>query len=354
MSIPKFKILLITGLLILFSVLKANAFISDFSKKLDSIQLIYDKDKIRLPGQKFEIGIIAYYNNGKIKKTRNLDDGTLFWNFFTIEVSGGSHFAGKVKVSDKLYPSKGKYISIKAWPGKGKHMSKELLLPLNYESEIEIIPTSNIVRAAGFKFNFKILAKFDNGDIKEYSFRKRDLLKSKYYLFATNGGEIFKNQFHINQDFRLISDHKVYLTAISKRNPDCVSDFTLNLDYKADYLLTLRGSDEYFGSSGFSGSIGSEGCNGGDGGSGGNIYLYFTEDALIYKDLIVPSTRGGFGGSLGSGGFGGSGGSGGNDSPNGSDGRSGWNGQSGWSGSFGWGGKINFDTTEDLVNLDDE
>ena len=103
------------------------------------------------------------------------------------------------------------------------------------------------------------------------------------------------------------------------------------------------------GQNGGDGGWGGPGGLGGEGGYGGNINLFFTDDAMPYRNLIVARSVGGSGGMHGSGGSGGSGGRGGFGNPNGSSGRSGQSGPSasGWA-SSGNSGRINVGSTEEF------
>ncbi len=86
------------------------------------------------------------------------------------------------------------------------------------------------------------------------------------------------------------------------------------------------------GENGGHGGWGAPGGFGGPGGYGGTIYLYYTEDAEPYREVILARSPGGSGGMHGSGGNGGSGGRGGFGKPDGQPGNSGNNGPSaiGW------------------------
>jgi hypothetical protein len=469
--LPSLKSLSLLILIFSFSI-QSKAGLFNFTKQLDSIQLVYNQNELRLPGESFGIGVIAYFKNGKVKKTMNIEKGIMPWFRFTVDVKGGSQFMGRVRVNGELLPSVGKYVQVTVWPNKAKHLAKELLLPLNYEKNIEIVPVSKLVKAPGYGFNFKVVSTFDNGQQREYFYKSYDDL-SKTFILAVNGGNLRRDKYVIETDIRNITNHTVNLTAYSKRNPECIHSFDLQLDYKAHYNLTLWGSS---GSSGFSGSGGSSGStgsnggdgsngqnggdgsrspdigvwadlyfdevlnanllyvyaqnlwteqeyrflinpdggslsvatrggsggnggsggsggnggngadgathsrvdkltdstsvtvtwqdpggngghggnggyggHGGDGGNGGDIYLYFTDDALDYQNLIHPVSDGGSSGLGGSGGFGGSGGSGGSGSPGGSSGSSGGSGSSGSSGWSGGNGDIFQDYTDEFV-----
>lgn len=457
---------------VLFFSSNASAGIFDFTRKLDSIQVIYNQDELRLPGESFSIGVVAYFKNGKVRKTWNLENGLMPWFHFNVEVKGGSHSLGRIKANNVLLPSVGKYIEVSIWPNKAKHLTSTLLLPLNYEQKIEILPTSDVVKAPGFGFSFKVVSTFDNGVVREYEYTKGNDL-SKHYILAVSGGGLWRNKFLVESDITKIRDHSSELLAISKRNPECRDSLTLLLDYIANYELNLTGSSGSDGSNGSSGSGGTtgsngsdggggqdgsdgddgpeigvwadmyfdevlgidlmyvyaqnlwteqeyrylinpkggklvvtsrggrggDGGNGGDGGSGGkgqdggyytqeesvndstttmvtyrerggdggdggcggdggrggrggrggNIYLYFTNDAFDYQNLIQPKSSGGSSGNGGRSGSGGSSGNGGDGSPSGSvgsSGRGGSSGSSGWSGSD---GEIVIDYTDEFV-----
>ncbi|NLU37793.1 MAG: hypothetical protein GXX78_02775 [Bacteroidales bacterium] len=459
-------------LVVLFVSLNARAGIFDFTRKLDSIQLIYNDDELRLPGESFNIGVVAYFKNGKVRKTWNLESGLMPWFHFNVEVKGGIHSLGRIKVNNALQPSAGKYVEVSVWPNKAKHLTSNLLLPLNYEKEIEIQPTSDVIKAPGFGFSFKVVSMFDNGVVREYEYAKGNDL-SKHFILAVNGGVLWRDKFLVEKDIAKIYDHSSELLAISKRNPECRDSLTVQLDYIADYKLYLTGgsgsdgangsggsggttgsnggdggggqdgsdgsdgpeigvwADMYFdevlgtelmyvyaqnfwtgqeyrylinpqggklevtsrggrggdggnggdggsggkgqdggyytreesvndstttmvtyrerGGDGGDGGIGGDGGRGGSGGRGGNIYLYFTDDALDYQDLIKATSIGGSSGSGGRSGSGGSSGNGGDGSPSGSvgsSGRGGSSGSSGWSGSR---GEIVIDYTDEFV-----
>ncbi|MBN1924242.1 MAG: hypothetical protein JW798_00270 [Prolixibacteraceae bacterium] len=334
----------ITMFLLLANPKSGKAFIFNFTRNIDSIQLIYNDQELRLPGKSFEIGAIVYYKKGKVRKTWNLEEGFLPWFSFNVEVKGGRHFLNKIIINEKLVPSAGKYISVKVWPGKAKDLAKTLLLPLNYEKQIEIVPTSDVTKAPGYSFHYKIIATYDNDIVEE--FRNRNwITDTSRFSLRFNGGRVKWGQFIIESDIRKIENHQVDFTAISKLNPECTYTLGIDLDYIANYKLVLSGAGGSWGGSGFSGSSGlsgndgsdgEDGSNGSDGGRGPDIGvwtdLYF--DSLLQMDLlyvyaenlfnkaeyrclvnpnggkITVVSRGGAGGDGGSGGSGGSGGKG--------------------------------------------
>ena len=397
------KALFLFTFLFLFTHLDAQ--LLDFTKQLDSIQVIVNPDQLRLPGEDFDIGVVAYFKNGKVKKTWNLESGMMPWFRFNVEVKGGRFMAGRVRVDEKLIPCAGKDVRIEVWPNKAKRLAKKLILPLNYDEKVEIVPVSDLVKAPGFGFNFKVVSTFNNGVKREYLYKNKDDL-SKNFILAVNGGELRKDQYYIESNIRLIRNHTVNLTAISKRNPDCSHSFDLLLDYKANYNLTLRGTSGSDGSNGSDGSDGSSGSDGGsgsdgrDGDDGGNgpeisvwvdwyfddllnknlLYVYAKNlsDEHEYRYLVNPdggsfqvTSKGGSGGNGGKGGDGGDGGKGSDGStytkeektsdstsvivthqdPGGKGGNGGPGGRGGHGGDGGDGGNIHLYFTDDALDF---
>ena len=241
-----------------------------FSRKIDSIQIVFDKNQLVLPGETFSIDVVAYRKKGD--KLKSWDpSGGLFFNWkYEIEVVGGTSLsAGKIKVSDALTPSKGKYIQVKVWPKRKPDLVKELLLPLNYDVAVDFKPAGNFDKAPGASFKGELLVQFDNGLVRSYSVPgSYDVSKS--YSIITDGLSVHKNRFVIENDFRNIVDHEVGLTIESKRNPELALDYFFQLDYKHNYKIALFGGSGFNGFSGSDGTRGTSGRRGFNGGRGQN------------------------------------------------------------------------------------
>lgn len=324
--------------------LMVSASLFNYAERIDSFKISYDEEALKLPGENFKLLVTVFYKNGKI---RTSDDESIFnflWNRFTVEVNGGEFAFGRVHINMRLLPSKGKYIAINVYPNKSPEMAKHLLLPLNFETDVRLIPVGKIVKAPGYGFKFQIESTYNNGKQRTYSYSRNNRL-SDYFNIAVNGGELRKGKFVINKDFRTINKHQVYISVIALNNTNCLCDFQMQLDYKADYHFALSGSSGRRGFDGSDGSDGSCGQNGGNGSCGQNggwgergpdievwadlYYDSILETQLLYiyaRDmwkgsenyyLINPeggrffvSSTGGSGGRGGSGGDGGDGGKG--------------------------------------------
>jgi hypothetical protein len=314
----------------------------------DSIQLIYDQQQLILPGESFRIGVIAYYRNEKVKQTMGLCGGSTLWWRYKVEVTGGSFFNGNVTVNSSLVPSKGKYIEITVSPRKEPGMRRSLLIPLNYETQLEFRPSAQFDRAPGCTVEGELLARFDNNQTRIYTnLRGRDA--TNLFSFETRGGEWQKGKFIIESDITRIEKHRSDLIVKALRNQQAADTFTVQLDYKHPYKLRVSGSSGFWGFSGSHGSNGSTGQHGGHGGPGGfgemgddgpdiGVWADLYYDSLLncnllyvyaenlwkgqeFRYLINPE-----GGSLLVGSYGGSGGNGG-DGGHGGDGGQGYEGE---------------------------
>ena len=315
-----------------------------FLPKMDSIQIVSDDRQLVLPGESFQIGIISYYKNGKVRKTIGLTGGSTWWWRYKVDVSGGTDFSGRISVNEELIPSKGKYIDIKAYPRKQPELAKELLLPLNYETKIEYRPTSGFDRAPGTQIKGELVTEFNNGQERVCT-DLRNSRESANFQFSGEGGFWKNGRFTIEPDFTRIVEHRAAIIVNSLRNKSVADTFSVPLDYKHAYDLHFRGNSGFFGVSGSNGSSGSSGSNGyhgqagqdGESGSDGpeiGIWTDLYRDSVLNCDLLYVyaqnlwtgeefrylinpeggkldvSSEGGSGGTGGSGGNGGNGGDG--------------------------------------------
>lgn len=246
--------------------LPVAAFTFSLSHKIDSIQIVFDEQQLVLPGESFTIGVIAYYKNGKISRTKGMKDGSVFWWNYKVEVTGGTFLSGRISVNRQSQPSIGQTISIRAYPRKQPELAKELSIPLNYETNITFRPTNKFDKVPGSQVKGELLAEFDNGMQRIYD-DLRSNKESDLFLFYGNGASWGKGRFTIEPDITKINMHSVTLITKSMRNPAVSDTFPILLDYKHNYELLLSG---WSGSPGFSGSNGSGGITGWNGSDGQN------------------------------------------------------------------------------------
>lgn len=337
-----------TALTALLLVLSVFGFNCAYSSKIDSLEIVVEDQQLVLPGEVFRIGIIAWQKNGKVKKTTGIAGGNSFWWRYKVDVIGGNAFGGRVRVNDKLVPSKGKYIQVNVCPRKQPDKIAKKLIPLNYETRISFVPEKPFDRAPGCQIEGKVICEFNDGTTLEYNHLNRKT-EADNFVFGPFGGEWNRGTFTIDPDFTKIEDHTAALFIRSVRNPSATHTFPVRLDYKHNYRLALQGFAGMNGFSGMNGSNGSTGSNGGDGQNGQNgepgedgpdigVWVDLYQDSALnvpllyvyaenlwtgepYRYLINPE-----GGSLeisstgGSGGRGGDGGNGGNGG-NGADGQ---------------------------------
>jgi len=310
----------------------------------DSIRLSFNDQQLRLPGESFQIGVTAFHKNGKIRNTNGFLGGSVFWWRYKVEVTGGDFSSGRVEVNKQLIPSKGKFINIKVYPRRHPEFVQELLLPLNYETDVKFRATNEFDKSPGSRVKGEVIARFDNGMTRIYdNLNGREA--SDGYEFLAEGGTWERGQFTIEPDFTRIVDHHSNLIVHSLRNRMVADTFSVLMDYKHDYQLSFSGIP---GSNGFSGRDGSHGIFGnpgedgypgqdgefGEDGPDVGVWTDLYRDSLLgfdllyvyaenfrtgqeFRYLINPDggsltvvSRGGDGGHGGSGGSGGSGGDG--------------------------------------------
>ena len=332
-------LILFALLFFLFSGISRTVSGFPFSRKIDSVQIVFDHQQLLLPGESFRIGVVSYSKNGKIKKTVGILGGSIWWWKYKVEVTGGTDFSGRILVNEQLIPSKGKYINIKVFPRKQPELAKELLLPLNYETKITYRPTVGFDKAPGSQIKGELITVFNNGQTRIFS-DLRNSNESENYLFSGKGGLWKNGKFTIEPDFTKIEEHRSSLIVNSLRNRLVADTFSVQLDYKHAYNLHLSGSSGLPGFSGSGGSSGLPGYHGSHGQAGQDgefgsdgpeigIWTDLYRDSVLNCDLLYVYAQNLWtgeefrylinpdGGKLdvssmgGSGGFGGSGGNGG-------------------------------------------
>lgn len=339
-----FRHLLVVVLALLLLAFSNPAAGVSISRKADSIQIIMDENQLVLPGESFRIGVTSYYKNGNVKHTTGLMGGSVWWWNYTVDVTGGTNLGGRITVNEQLVPSRGKYIALKVYPRKHPELSKEMLLPLNYETRIVYRPTNSFDRAPGSQIKGELYTEFDNGMSRVYQ-NLRSNRESGYFKFTTRGGNWENGKFIIDSDFMKVDEHRAALMVNSLRNQSLSDTFKVLLDYRHTYHLNLSGEHGLSGFSGANGSSGASGDNGYDGQDGGHgeygydgpelgVWVDLYRDSILntdllyvyaqnmwtgeeYRYLVNPdggklqvSSRGGDGGSAGDGGNGGNGGQG--------------------------------------------
>lgn len=336
-----FIAVIISALWLTVTTNQAKAF--PFSRKVDSIQIVFDNEQLVLPGESFRIGVTSF-RNGKAKNTMGILGGSVWWLKYKVDITGGSDFGGKILVSDKLVPSKGKYIGIRVYPRKQPELRRELLIPLNYDTRIVYHPTNRFDKAPGSQIKGEVEAEFNNG-LKRIYENLRSSKETDYYRFSPYGGSWNNGKFVIDPDFMNIQGHKASLVISSLLNKSVTDTFNVMLDYRHPYQLQFSGESGYSGLSGSNGHSGSTGANGSDGQNGGDgghgmddpeigVWVDLYHDSILHTDLLyvyaqnqwtgkeyrylinpdggslAVSSEGGNGGRGGDGGNGGSGGQG--------------------------------------------
>ncbi len=277
-----FCVFLLSGIL-------SPAYVYASSQKIDSIQIVFDNQQLVLPGENFKIGILTFYKNGKISKTRGMKDGSTLWWNFKVEVTGGTFNSGLISVYEQPDLSVQNSVIIKAYPRKQPELAKGIAIPLNYETSIRFRPTTQFDKAPGSQFKGELAVVFDNGIQRIYQ-NLQSKKEAGLYKFSGKGGTWKNGKFTIETDIRKIDWHTASLTVSSLRNQSIADTFQVILDYKHNYKLNFSGSSGLPGFSGTSGSNGGSSMNGSDGQNGqSGEYGSDGPDIGIWADLYYDS-----------------------------------------------------------------
>lgn len=281
-SVFSFCIFLLSGIV-------SPAFVYASSHKIDSIQIVFDTQQLVLPGENFKIGVLTYYKNGKISKTRGMKDGSTLWWNYKVEVTGGTFYSGLISVYEQSDPSVRNSVIIKVYPRKQPELVKVMAIPLNYETSIRFRPTTQFDKAPGSQFKGELVAVFDNGVQRVYQ-NLQNKKEENLFAYTGKGGTWKKGKFTIESDITKIEWHSASLIINSLRNPAVADTFAVILDYRHNYKLNFSGSSGLRGFSGTSGSNGGSGMNGSDGQNGQSGELGEDgPDIGIWADLYYDS-----------------------------------------------------------------
>lgn len=274
---------------LLFVLRVENLYAGIFTRKTDSIQIVFDKNQLVLPGESFKIGVVSFHKNQKERKTIGMKGGSVLWWRYKMEVVGGENCGGKITVNPQLMPAKGKYISVKVYPRKRAKLAKTMLIPLNYETKVTFQPITSFDKAPGCAFKGEIISEFNNGAVRKCS-NLRSSEAENFELF-TSGLHGAKGRFTIEPDFTKIEDHRVELEVVARRNPEVRTTYSVLLDYKHNYSLRFYGSSGHNGFSGSDGASGFNGCDGGNGQPGADGEPgYDGPDVGVWTDMYFDST----------------------------------------------------------------
>ena len=191
--------------------------------KVPGYRIKYDHHALRIPGNKFAIGL-TIPADGK-KPAKNIGySGSGGFGKYHVEVDSGSFSGGNVKIHDSKLYKKGDSITINVYTrkwflgGRGKFLTSRRV-PYNYEDSLLVMTNSNSGRFPGGHIKFGIRTLFDNHQTAElwYPVKKRD---RNNFLLGFEGGSLSrsKGDWKINPDPTQIKNDEVRLFARLAKN----------------------------------------------------------------------------------------------------------------------------------------
>lgn len=326
--------------------------------RVKDVFVVYDTSTLRIPGNKFAIGIgiLAKLNdsikhpNDTILYTKGWMNGTLNWSNFNIKTFGCNYTNGKIELASKAWPEKGNIavdVEVKTQNNKRFYLS----IPKNYLIKTKLFAQNSFQKAPGNNIKLGLLKTYDNGYIETIK-KKKDVTNflSLCRIMVT-GGEYNNGTFSITDDFTKIEYNEAGIIATPMFDRLLTDTFSIQLDYIDSYSATYSASSRFSAPSGQDGRNGNDahcyGCMGEDGYNGYHGYdglegehgsdiavnIDAEYDSLLHTDLCLISVenlsngqrkffkinpKGGnlkvtsYGGNGGNGGDGGDGGNGGN------------------------------------------
>jgi hypothetical protein len=217
--------------------------------KAPGYRIKYDHHALRIPGNKFAIGL-TIPADGKTPPKNIGYSGSGGFGKYHVEVDSGSFSSGNVKVHDSKLYKKGDSITVNVYTrkwflgGRGKFLTNRKI-PYNYEDSIVVMTNSNSGRFPGGHIKFGIRTIFDNHQSAElwYPVKKKN---RNNFLLGFEGGNLSrsKGDWKINPDPTQINEDEVKLFARLAKDPVIGDTLRLLLDYKALFQYNISSSSD--------------------------------------------------------------------------------------------------------------
>lgn len=266
-------------------------------QEIESAQLIYDRNILRLPNTDLSFGVGVALKNGEHTKTLGYLKGTSWWRNFRFEVDGGYYLFRRLYIANSSKYSKDQFITVKVFYRKNDSLLAEKKIPLNYETGLEIISQDNFVKAPGRHIKLDFKKTYDNGNCiyLKHGFGSRNVTNKLDLSFS--GGSLKHKGMAITTNVDIIKKHEVAcIASLKKKNAIC-DTFSVQLDYIDTYKYNSAASSGFSGSSGPNGANGSTGSDGsfgahaqhGENGSRGHDFDVLVDayyDEILECDLL--------------------------------------------------------------------
>ena len=143
-----------------------SKFIQETHPPVAGYRLKYDHHALKIPGQKFAIGLVAP-KEGKPADTIGFPGKSGGWGKFHIEVDSGSFSGGKVKLRASKVYKKGDSVTVNVYTrkwfmgGRGKFLTTRTI-PFNFEDSIAVLTDGNSNRFPGGHVKFGVRTFYNN------------------------------------------------------------------------------------------------------------------------------------------------------------------------------------------------
>lgn len=204
----------------------------------------FDHHALRIPGNKFAIGLVVPAEGGGGKDTIGYPGkGSL--GKYHIEADSGKYSGGKIKLRDSKVYKKGDSVTVNVYHrkwflgGRGQYLTTRKI-PYNFEDSIQLMTNGNSDKFPGGHVKFGVRTFYNDKQFADlwYPVKKKD---KNYLQLGFDGGHLSgkKGDWKIDPDPTHISNDQVKLFAKLSKAPSITDTLGWMLDYKAKFRCNI-------------------------------------------------------------------------------------------------------------------
>ena len=328
------------------------------AREIDEIRIIPDTSGYWFVNGKLNLGCVAHYNNGRVRRTTGYLNGNLRWFNILVTCDAGTFDKGLLTLDLQKVKMNGGVVKITATVDGDENIHDQIQITIPAIKKIDLLIPEGYKPRPGTQFWPDIALMYSNGKVYQVNPWKNAQTLSPDSLDIYLGDELIADGLIRVPENLIIADGRCVVSAIWKTNHDIYDVVVLAINYEITHHFVFYAEDGKEGVSGNPGGSDQNGYNGSPGGNGEDahrvtLFLFQgseVEDSVIQvycqsrlkkyefqmkagKGKLEIVARGGNGGNGGDGGRGG-------DATSGSGGYGGYGGNGGDGGTGGKGAEV--------------